>query len=52
MIHLGLESPELAALVDLNNPSDPYRVAKHRQAELEAVTSPAFRDALARRGVE
>jgi predicted glycoside hydrolase/deacetylase ChbG (UPF0249 family) len=49
--HLGLETPEMSAMVDLNYPVDPYRVAKHRQAELEALTSPAFRKALAERGI-
>ena len=51
VIHLGLESPEMTALVDLNNPNDPYRVAVHRQAELEALTSPAFRRAIEARGI-
>jgi predicted glycoside hydrolase/deacetylase ChbG (UPF0249 family) len=51
VMHLGLETPEMSALVDVNNPSDPYRVAKHRQAELEALTSPAFRSAVADRGI-
>ena len=52
VMHLGLEDPELSALVDLNNPSDPYRVARHRYAELEALTSPAFARAIAERGIE
>jgi predicted glycoside hydrolase/deacetylase ChbG (UPF0249 family) len=52
VIHLGLETPEMSALVDVNNPDDPYRVAKHRQAELDALTSPAFRRAVAERGIE
>jgi hypothetical protein len=52
VIHLGMETPEMSALVDLNNESDPYRVAVHRQAELDAVTSPAFRQALADAGIE
>lgn len=52
VMHLGLENPELSALIDLNNPSDPYRVARHRYAELEALTSPAFRQAVAERGIE
>ncbi len=51
VMHLGLETPEMSALVDLNNPADPYRVARHRQAELEALTSPAFRRAVAARGI-
>jgi len=51
VMHLGLESLEMAALVDVNNPSDPFRVAQHRQAELDAITSPAFREAIARQGI-
>ncbi len=51
VMHLGLETPEMSALVDLNNPLDPFRVARHRQAELEALTSPAFRRSIADRGI-
>jgi predicted glycoside hydrolase/deacetylase ChbG (UPF0249 family) len=51
VMHLGLETPEMEALVDINNPSDPYRVAEHRQAELDAITSPAFRRAAAERQI-
>jgi len=42
VMHLGLETPEMGALVDVNYPVDPYRVAIHRQAELDALTSRAF----------
>lgn len=52
VVHLGLDTPEMNALVDANNPADPYRVAKHRQAELDAVTSPAFFRLLDERGVQ
>ena len=52
VMHLGLETPEMSALVDVNNPQDPFRVARHRQAELEALSSPAFRQAIAARGIE
>lgn len=52
VIHLGLETPEMEALVDLNNPLDPFRVAEHRQAELSALTSPAFLRAVSERGIE
>ena len=52
VMHLGQESPEMSALVDLNNPRDPFRVAIHRQAELEAITSPAFRRAISERRIE
>jgi hypothetical protein len=51
VIHLGLETPEMNALVDANNPADPYRVARHRQAELDALTSPAFLRAAGRRDI-
>jgi len=51
VIHPGLETPEMKALVDLNNPADPYRVAAHRQAELDALLSPAVSKALAGRGI-
>jgi len=52
VIHLGMETPEMSAMVDLNNESDPYRVAIHRQAELDAITSPAFRAAIEGAGIE
>jgi predicted glycoside hydrolase/deacetylase ChbG (UPF0249 family) len=52
VIHLGMETPEMSALVDTNNTSDPYRVAVHRQAELDAITSPAFRTAIEEAGIE
>ena len=51
VVHPGLDTPEMSALVDLNNPRDPYRVSVHRQAEVEALTSPAFRRAITARGV-
>jgi predicted glycoside hydrolase/deacetylase ChbG (UPF0249 family) len=52
VIHLGMETPEMSAMVDMNNESDPYRVAIHRQAELDAITSPAFRRAIEEAGIE
>jgi predicted glycoside hydrolase/deacetylase ChbG (UPF0249 family) len=45
-------TPEMSAMVDMNNQTDPYRVAVHRQAELEAITSPAFRAAIEEAGIE
>jgi len=50
--HLGRDDPEMSALVDLNNAADPFRVARHRQAELDALTSPAFRQAIAAASAE
>ena len=52
VIHLGMETPEMSAMVDLNNETDPYRIAIHRQAELDAITSPAFRAAIEDAGIE
>lgn len=43
VIHLGLENPEMKALIDMNNPDDPDRVSQHRQAELMALLSKKFR---------
>jgi len=51
VLHLGTDSPEMAALVDLNYAADPFRVAIHRQAELDAITSPALRAALEGAGI-
>jgi predicted glycoside hydrolase/deacetylase ChbG (UPF0249 family) len=52
VIHLGMKTPEMSAMVDMNNTDDPYRVATHRQAELDAITSPAFRKAIEDAGIE
>jgi predicted glycoside hydrolase/deacetylase ChbG (UPF0249 family) len=52
VIHLGVDGPEMAALVDVNNPEDPARVGIHRQAELDALLSPEFRQAIADHGIE
>ena len=46
VIHLGMENPEMNALIDMNNPNDPYPVSRHRQAELDALLSKPFRTAL------
>lgn len=50
--HLGLDGDEMTGLVDANYPQDPFRVGRHRQAELDAVASPAFRAAVAAAGLE
>jgi predicted glycoside hydrolase/deacetylase ChbG (UPF0249 family) len=50
--HLGLDNDEMTALVDVNWPADPFRVGRHRQAELDAVASPALRAAVAAAGLE
>jgi predicted glycoside hydrolase/deacetylase ChbG (UPF0249 family) len=51
VIHPGLDTPEMAALVDMNYATDPFRVSRHRQAEIDAISSPAFRKAVADRGI-
>jgi predicted glycoside hydrolase/deacetylase ChbG (UPF0249 family) len=50
VFHVGLETPEMDALVDLN-PFGPPRMSRHRQAELRALTSPEFLNLLKDRGV-
>jgi hypothetical protein len=49
--HLGIDTPELAALVDMNTAQPLERMSRHRQGELDAVTAAAFREALVRYGV-
>ena len=50
VFHVGLESPEMDALVDLN-PFGPGKMSAHRQAELRALTSPEFQKLLKDKGV-
>jgi predicted glycoside hydrolase/deacetylase ChbG (UPF0249 family) len=52
VIHLGTDTPEMSALVDSNYAADPFRVAIHRQAELDAISSPAFQAAVTEGGIE
>jgi len=47
VFHIGLQTPEMDALVDLNAVG-PRDMSKHREAELRALLSPAVRDALRR----
>jgi predicted glycoside hydrolase/deacetylase ChbG (UPF0249 family) len=42
VFHVGLEAPEMNALVDLN-PFGPKDMSRHREAELRALLSPEFR---------
>ena len=51
VIHLGMETGEMEALIDMNNPDDPYRVAQHRQAELDALCSGKFEKAIKKNNV-
>lgn len=49
--HVGIDGPELGALVDMNTESPLADMSKHRQGELDAITSPRFKYALQARGV-
>jgi chitin disaccharide deacetylase len=49
--HPGLDTPELAALVDMNVSHPLESMSTHRQAELDALTAPAFAEAMVRHGV-
>jgi predicted glycoside hydrolase/deacetylase ChbG (UPF0249 family) len=49
--HIGLDTPELAALVDMNTGQPLADMSQHRQGELNAVTSAAFRQAVADDGI-
>jgi hypothetical protein len=50
VFHVGLQGPEMDAMIDLNvfGPPD---MSKHRQGELDALTSAAFQKALRQRNV-
>lgn len=49
--HVGIDGPELGALVDMNTDGPLPEMSKNRQGELDALTSPRFRDALTARNV-
>jgi predicted glycoside hydrolase/deacetylase ChbG (UPF0249 family) len=49
--HPGENTPELAALVDMNVDHPLENMSAHRQGELDALTSEAFAEALLRHGV-
>ena len=46
VIHVGLDSPEMAAMEDAN-PWGPKDMSKHRQGELNALIAPSFQKLLA-----
>jgi predicted glycoside hydrolase/deacetylase ChbG (UPF0249 family) len=50
--HVGIDNEELGALLDMNTDGGLAEMSKNRQGELNALTSPRFRDALAARGVK
>jgi chitin disaccharide deacetylase len=43
--HIGLDTPEMQAMIDMN-PSGPPDMSKHRQGEMNALLAPEFRAAL------
>ena len=45
VIHVGLDSPEMSAMEDLN-PFGPKEMSKHRNAELNGLLSPSFQQLL------
>src|SRR5438093_9562159 len=49
--HVGLDDPELSALVDMNTDQPPPEMSKNRQGELDALTSQRFTGALKARNV-
>jgi len=49
--HVGIDDPELAALVDMNTDQPLPDMSKNRQGELDALTSHRFTDALKARSV-
>ena len=51
VIHLGMENPEMNALIDMNNPDDPYPVSRHRQAELDAILSTVVQQVIAKKHI-
>jgi chitin disaccharide deacetylase len=49
--HVGIDDPELGALVDMNTANPLPDMSKNRQGELDALTSQRFSDALKARNV-
>jgi hypothetical protein len=49
--HVGIDNEELGALLDMNTSGPLPDMSKNRQGELNALTSPRFRDALKARNV-
>jgi hypothetical protein len=44
--HVGIDNAKLGALLDMNTDGALPAMSKNRQGELDALTSPRFRDAL------
>jgi len=50
--HVGIDGPELGALVDMNTSGPLPEMSRNRQGELDALTSSRFRDALRKRNIQ
>ena len=50
--HVGIDGPELGALLDMNTDGGLADMSKNRQGELDALTSPRFREALKAHNVQ
>jgi predicted glycoside hydrolase/deacetylase ChbG (UPF0249 family) len=50
--HVGIDDAELGALLDMNTDGGLPEMSKNRQGELDALTSPRFRDAIKKRNVQ
>ena len=50
--HVGIDGPELGALIDMNTSGPLPEMSKNRQGELDALTSARFRDALKARNIQ
>ncbi len=49
--HVGIDNAELGALLDMNTDGGLAEMSKNRQGELDAITSPRFREAVKARNV-
>ena len=49
--HVGIDNAELGALLDMNTDGGLAEMSKNRQGELDAITSPRFREAVKTRNV-
>ncbi|MGQ0649363.1 MAG: ChbG/HpnK family deacetylase [Gemmatimonadaceae bacterium] len=50
--HVGIDGPELGALLDMNTSGPLAEMSKNRQGELDALTSPRFREAINARNIQ
>ena len=50
--HVGIDDAELGALLDMNTDGPLPEMAKNRQGELDALTSPRFREAIKNRNIQ